>query len=101
MNSEGVLRGLSVASYLATIILAIFLYNGTLTPWPFVVLFVFIWGILAAVVVQRASKYAERETAQKIFQILNQESRDKKSKEVQDLLTHMRSKFPHGGQPIN
>jgi flagellar motor component MotA len=101
MNSEAVLRGLSVASYLATIILSIFLYNGTLTAWPFVVLIIFIWGILAAVIMQRASKHAERETAQKIFQILNQETQNKKSKDVQDLLNQMRSKFPHGGQSVN
>lgn len=93
MHSDAILRGLSVASYILTVVIFMFLYSGILTPWSFVALFVFIWMVLAAVVMHRSSKYAERELAQKMFQLMTEKS---KSKEVQDIVSQMKSKFPYG-----
>lgn len=95
MHSDSILRGLSVASYILTVVICVFLYKEVLTPWTFVVLFLFIWTILAGVVMHRSAKQAERETAQKMFQVLSQEA---KSKEGQELVSRMMAKFPSGGK---
>jgi uncharacterized membrane protein len=95
MHSDNILRGLSIASYISTIVIFGFLYQGILTPWTFVILFIFIWMVLAAVVMHRSAKHAERETAQKLFQVLKKEAH---STESQEMLSRMMSKFPQGGK---
>ena len=96
MHSDSILQALSVAAYISTITIFGFLYADILTPWSFVVLFIFIWFILAGVVLQRSSKAAERDMAQRIFKVLGQEAA--KSKETNELLTKMRSQFPYKGK---
>ena len=99
MHSDEILRGLSTASYLLTAVIFAFLYMEILTPWTFFAMFVTIWFILAAVVMQRSAKHAERELAQKLFQMFGEASQ--KSKEAQEILTKMKSKFPFGETPVN
>jgi hypothetical protein len=96
MHSDSILQALSAAAYIATIVVFGFLYAGMLTAWSFVVVFIFIWIILAGVVLQRSSKAAERDMAQRIFKVLGQEAA--KSKETKELLTKMRSQFPYKGK---
>jgi len=94
MHSDAILRGLSVASYILTGIIFGFLYLKILTPWSSVALFIFVWTILAGVVMHRSAKQAEREMAQKMLQLMSSKS---KSKEVQELVSQMKSNFPYGG----
>lgn len=95
MHSDAILSRLSVASYILTIVICLFLYEGILTPWSFFFSLIAVWFILAAVVMRRSEKSAERELMQRVFRVMGQKQA---SKDIEALMSEMKSKFPYGGQ---